>query len=138
MSILASIEHFVQQHFGDFFSSIEAFYLKNILILIQGILEPGHRSISSIARDSLNNVAHTTLTRFINGHPDIWKNLEKLIQKIALSNSAERERDKGCGTPWRLMVHQKPRDRVLQTLVRNHFHRESQGKSLIQDRGFYF
>ena len=46
MSILASIEHFVQQHFGDFFSSIEAFYLKNILILIQGILEPGHTSIS--------------------------------------------------------------------------------------------
>jgi len=27
MSILASIEYFVQLHFGDFFSSIEAFYL---------------------------------------------------------------------------------------------------------------
>jgi len=70
MNILASIKHFVQLHFGDFFSSIEAFYLKDILIFVQGILEPGHTSISSIARDPLNNVAHTTLTRFVNGHPD--------------------------------------------------------------------
>ena len=85
MSILASIEYFVQLHFGDFFSSIEAFYLKNILILIQGILEPGHTSISSIARDPLNNVAHTTLTRFVNGHPDFWNNLEKLIQGYSLN-----------------------------------------------------
>jgi len=47
MNVLASIEHFAQLHFGDSFSSIEAFYLKNILILIQGILELGHHSISS-------------------------------------------------------------------------------------------
>ncbi len=90
MSILASIEYFVQLHFGDFFSSIEAFYLKDILILIQGILEPGHNSISSIARDPLNNVAHTTLTRFVNGHPDFWNNLEKLIQKVILSTSSDK------------------------------------------------
>ena len=90
MNILASIEHFVQLRFGDFFSSIEAFYLKDILILIQGILELGHHSISSIARDPLNKVAHTTLTRFFNGNPNFWKNLEKLIQKVILSTSSEK------------------------------------------------
>ena len=90
MNILASIEHFVQLRFGDFFSSIEAFYLKDILILIQGILELGHHSISSIARDPLNKVAHTTLTRFVNGHPNFWKNFEKLIQKVILSTSSEK------------------------------------------------
>ncbi len=90
MNILASIEHFVQLYFGDFFSSIEAFYLKDILILIQGILELGHHSISSIARDPLNKVAHTTLTRFFNGNPNFWKNLEKLIQKVILSTSSEK------------------------------------------------
>jgi len=90
MNIPASIEHFVQLRFGDFFSSIEAFYLKDILILIQGMLELGHRSISSIARDPLNKVAHTTLTRFVNGHPNFWKNLEKLIQEVILSTSSEK------------------------------------------------
>jgi hypothetical protein len=49
-----------------------------------------HRSISSIARDPLNKVAHTTLTRFVNGHPNFWKNLEKLIQKVILSTSSEK------------------------------------------------
>jgi hypothetical protein len=38
----------------------------------------------------LNKVAHTTLTRFVNGHPSFWKNLEKLIQKVILSTSSEK------------------------------------------------
>lgn len=38
MSILASIEYFVQLHFGDFFSSIEAFYLKMTFSLCLALL----------------------------------------------------------------------------------------------------
>jgi hypothetical protein len=38
----------------------------------------------------LNKVAHTTLTRFFNGNPNFWKNLEKLIQKVILSTSSEK------------------------------------------------
>ncbi len=43
MNILASIKHFVQLHFGDFFSSIEVFYFKNIPTLTHGIIKLGYR-----------------------------------------------------------------------------------------------
>jgi hypothetical protein len=67
MNILASIEEKVKGYFGELFENIEDFYLKNFLILIQGILSKKYWSISSIAGNSLNNTAHTTLTRFLKG-----------------------------------------------------------------------
>jgi hypothetical protein len=75
MNILASIEHFVQLRFGDFFSSIEAFYLKDITDSYTGNTGAWPSFDLLNTRDPLNKVAHTTLTRFVNGHPNFWKNL---------------------------------------------------------------
>ena len=51
MTIVPLIRQVVQERFGTFFDSIEGFYLKNFLILIQGLLTNSYTSISAIAAD---------------------------------------------------------------------------------------
>ena len=81
MNILASIEEKVKGYFGELFENIEDFYLKNFLILVQGILSKKYGSISAIARNSLNNTAHTTLTRFLKVYPSFWKEIQILLRE---------------------------------------------------------
>jgi hypothetical protein len=75
MNILTSIRQFLKHHFGTFFDNMEEFYLEDTLALIQGILS-AHSSISSIAKDELTSLSHSTLTRFVNGHDEFWKSLK--------------------------------------------------------------
>jgi len=49
MTIVPLIRQVVQERFGPFFDSIEGFFLKNFLILIQGLLTNSYTSISAIA-----------------------------------------------------------------------------------------
>ncbi|MEA1883562.1 MAG: transposase [Thermotogota bacterium] len=90
MNILTSIEAFVKYHFGEYFENISAFYLKNILILVQGLLSARHDSISKIAENPLNKRAHTTLTRFLNTHNVFWSEMEKLFQEAIRVPSSKR------------------------------------------------
>ena len=79
MNILTSIERFLNHHFSFFFDNIEEFYYKNTLAIVQGILSQEHSSISSIAKDKLIGLSHSTLTRFINGHNEFWDDLRDRI-----------------------------------------------------------
>jgi len=85
MNILTSIEAFVKSHFGEYFENIAAFYLENLLILIQGLLSERCESISKIAENPLNKRAHTTLTRFLNTHDSFWSEMEKRFQEAIKS-----------------------------------------------------
>jgi IS4 transposase len=82
MTILTSIEEIVKDYFGDLFENTEEFYLKNFLVLIQGILSKKHGSVSGIAMDPLNKVAHTTLTRFLREHTPFWYEIQKRVREI--------------------------------------------------------
>jgi IS4 transposase len=94
MNILPSIEKIFKSYFGEFFETIPEFFLKNFLILVQGILSKKHSSISDIARDPLNNRAHTTLTRFLKSHNEFWNEM-KIIMK---------EKVNACCTDKRVFV----------------------------------
>jgi len=82
MNILTSIEAFVKYHFGEYFENIMTFYLKDMLILIQGLISERCDSISKIANNPLNKRAHTTLTRFLNHHDTFWNEMEKRFQEV--------------------------------------------------------
>ena len=82
MNILTSIEAFVKYHFGEYFENIAAFYLRNLLILVQGLISERCDSISKIAQNPLNKRAHTTLTRFLNQHDTFWTEMEKRFQEV--------------------------------------------------------
>jgi len=83
VNILTSISAFLEKDFGDFFCDLEEFYFDNLLALIQGIISKKHSSISSISKDALIDLSHTTLTRFINGHKGFWSKLDKeIVNKI--------------------------------------------------------
>jgi len=82
MNILTSIEAFVKYHFGEYFQNIAEFYLKDILILVQGLISERCNSISKIAENPLNKRAHTTLTRFLNHHDTFWREMEKRFQAV--------------------------------------------------------
>jgi hypothetical protein len=86
MSILTSIHSFLRHDFGDFFDNFEDFYQNNVLSLVQGILSKKHSSISSIAKDELVDLSHTTLTRFVNGHVEFWSLLDKKIREKTLKS----------------------------------------------------
>ena len=79
MNILTSIERFLNHHFSSFFDNIEEFYYKNTSAIVQGILSRQHSSISSIAKDKLIGLSHSTLTRFVNGHKEFWDALRNKI-----------------------------------------------------------
>ncbi|HNR63812.1 MAG TPA: hypothetical protein PKM99_05505 [Thermotogota bacterium] len=51
MTIAPLIQRIVKNRFGTYFNSIESFYLKNFLILIQGLFSKDHTRISAIASD---------------------------------------------------------------------------------------
>ena len=72
MNILTSIRSFLEKDF-------EAFYLEDLLGLVQGIISKKHSSVSSISKDALIDLSHTTLTRFMNGHEEFWSELDKEI-----------------------------------------------------------
>jgi|GEM_PF-280200 len=82
MNILTSIEAFVKYYFGEYFENIMTFYLKDMLILIQGLISERCDSISKIANNPLNKRAHTTLTRFLNHHDTFWNEMEKRFQEV--------------------------------------------------------
>jgi len=86
MNILTSIRSFLRDDFGAFFDNFEDFYQNNVLSLVQGILSRKHSSISSIAKDELVDLSHTTLTRFVNGHDEFWSLLDKKITENTLKN----------------------------------------------------
>jgi len=79
MTILPRIKQIVQERFGTFFDSIEGFYLKNFLILIQGLLTNSYTSISAIAADEHYGVSHTTLFRFLQSHEEFWVTMKNLL-----------------------------------------------------------
>jgi len=85
MNILTSIEAFVKYHFGEYFENIAAFYLENLLILVQGLLSERCESISKIAENPLNKRSHTTLTRFLNTHDSFWSEMEKRFHEAIQS-----------------------------------------------------
>ncbi|HOF24611.1 MAG TPA: hypothetical protein PLB79_08655, partial [Thermotogota bacterium] len=78
MTILPRVKQIVQERFGTFFDSIEGFYLKNFLILIQGLLTNSYTSISAIAADEHYGVSHTTLFRFLQSHEEFWVTMKNL------------------------------------------------------------
>ena len=61
---------------------MEEFYLKNMAILIQGILKGYSQSISAIAEHSLIKIHRTTLSRFLNEHDEFWKEMKKRFQVL--------------------------------------------------------
>ncbi len=79
MYIVPLIEEIVKRYFAMLFDEIESFYLKNFLILVQGILSKRHTSISEIAADESNKVSHTTLTRFVSSHDSFWTTLKTIM-----------------------------------------------------------
>ena len=82
MNILTSIEEIVKGYFGELFENIEGFYLKNFLILIQGLLTQTNTSVSGMTLNSLNSLSHTTLTRFLKGYKPFWKRLQKEFWRV--------------------------------------------------------
>jgi hypothetical protein len=90
MNILTSIRSFLRKDFGSFFDNFEEFYQNNVLSIVQGILSGKHSSISSIAKDELVNLSHTTLTRFVNSHGEFWFLLDKKITENTLKNFKNR------------------------------------------------
>jgi hypothetical protein len=67
MNILTSIRSFLEKDFDIFFCDFEAFYLEDLLELVQGIISKKHFSISPMFKDTLIDLSHTTLTRFMGG-----------------------------------------------------------------------
>jgi len=82
MTIVPLIQRIVKNRFGTYFNGIESFYLKNFLILIQGLLSKDHTSISAIAADEHYHIAHTTLTRFLQSHEGFWNALKSLLLSL--------------------------------------------------------
>ena len=61
---------------------MEEFYLEDMAISIQGILEGYSQSISAIAEHSLIKIHRTTLLRFLNEHDEFWKEMKKRFQVL--------------------------------------------------------
>ncbi len=84
MNILTSVRSFLKKDFGTFFCDLEDFYLNDLLALIQGIISKRHSSISSMSKDALIDLSHTTLTRLINERAQFWSKLDKEIMTRTL------------------------------------------------------
>ena len=84
MNILTSVRSFLEKDFGAFFRDSEDFYLNDLLALVQGIISKRHSSISSMSKDTLIDLSHTTLTRFINERAQFWSKLDKEIMTRTL------------------------------------------------------
>ena len=84
MDIMPLILIFLKSLFP--FSEMEGFYLKDISILIQGILQGYSQSISEIAEDSTVNVHRTTLSRFLSEHDEFFAGIKKKLQALLLEN----------------------------------------------------
>ncbi|MCL5031635.1 MAG: hypothetical protein M1542_00080 [Thermotogae bacterium] len=69
--------HFSEKYFGTFFCDLDDFYLNDLLVLVRGIISK-KSSTSSMSKDALD-IAHITLTRFINEHAQFWSKLDKEI-----------------------------------------------------------
>jgi len=82
MTIVPLIQQIVKNRFGTYFNGIESFYLKNFLILIQGLLSKDHTRISAIASDEHYHVAHTMLTRFLQSHQGFWSALKSIVLSL--------------------------------------------------------
>ena len=80
MNIMPFILNFLKSLFP--FADVEEFYLKDMAILIQGILEGYSQSISAIAEHSLIKIHRTTLSRFLNEHDEFWKEMKKRFQVL--------------------------------------------------------
>ena len=83
MTIVPFIQRIVKNRFGMNFNGIESFYLKNFLILIQGLLSKGPTRISVIASEEHTYVAHTTLTRFLQSHEGFWSALKSIVLSLS-------------------------------------------------------
>lgn len=84
MNIMPSIFKIVKALFSELFDSVEPFYLKDTLILVQGILNGEGSSLNRISRSEANRVSHTTLARFLSGHVEFWDRLEAAVRKYLL------------------------------------------------------
>ena len=70
--------------FSELFDSVEPFYLKDTLILVQGILNGDGSSLKCISQNEANRVSHTTLARFLSDHVEFWDRLESAVRKYLL------------------------------------------------------
>jgi hypothetical protein len=87
MDIMPLILIFLKSLFP--FSEIEEFYLKDISILIQGILQGHSQSISEIAQNSTVNVHRTTLSRFLSEHDEFFAGIKRKLQALLLENPSK-------------------------------------------------
>ena len=77
MNIMPSISKITKSIFEPVFEVHESFHSKDSLMLVQGVLVGRGKSINSIATYNLSKVSHTTLTRFLNGHDEFFKDRYK-------------------------------------------------------------
>lgn len=86
MDIMPFILNFLKSFFP--FSEIEEFYLKDMAILIQGILQ-GKLQISRIAESSMVKIHRTTLSRFLSDHDEFFKEIKVRFQALLLKKSTK-------------------------------------------------
>lgn len=86
MDIMPFILNFLKSFFP--FSEIEEFYLKDMAILIQGILQ-GKLQISRIAESSMVKIHRTTLSRFLSDHDEFFKEIKVRFQALLLKRSTK-------------------------------------------------
>ncbi len=79
MYIVPRIEEIVKRKFGMIFDRIEYFYLKNLLILVQGFLANPHTSINAVASNESNEIFRTTLTRFMSAYDSFWNAMKATV-----------------------------------------------------------
>jgi len=84
INIIPSIFKIVKDIFSELFDSVEPFYLKDTLILVQGILNGDGSSLKCISKNEANRVSHTTLARFLSDHVEFWDRLESAVRKYLL------------------------------------------------------
>ena len=85
MNIMPSISKITKSIFGPLFEVYESFHSKDSLMLVQGVLIGRGKSINSIATYNLSKVSHTTLTRFLNGHDEFFKDMKKAFERYVMS-----------------------------------------------------
>ncbi len=85
MNIMPSISKITKSIFESVFEVYESFHSKDSLMLVQGVLIGRGKSINSIATHNLSKVSHTTLTRFLNGHDEFFKEMEKTFERYVMS-----------------------------------------------------
>lgn len=85
MNIMPSISKITKSIFESVFEVHESFNLKDSLMLVQGVLVGRGKSINSIATYNLSKVSHTTLTRFLDGHDEFFKDMKKAFERYIMS-----------------------------------------------------